>query len=308
MKPYLFQVPESKKIRLIIHTDCKNEADDQYALVHQLLSPKFDVRGIVAGHFENGQTRYPAGTTVQESYDEVMRVLDYMELDVDYPVLHGASALMPDEKTPLDSEGARFIIAEALRDDPRPLYIGMQGAVTDLACAILLEPRICERMTAIWIGGGDYPEGGFEFNLKQDINAANVLFSSPMPLWQVPMNTYKQLAVTLAELQLKVQPYGKIGDYLFRQMAEFNLAMAGDAHWPHGETWGLGDQGIISVLLDEGEKVDGYRMVPAPRVDPITMRYVHGQTNRPIRVYHQLNVRHTLEDFFAKLQLQYPRQ
>lgn len=292
MKPYLFQVPESKKIRLIIHTDCKNEADDQYALVHQLLSPKFDVRGIVAGHFESGQTRYPAGTTVQESYDEIMRVLDYMELDVDYPVLHGASALMPDEKTPLDSEGARFIIAEALRDDPRPLYIGMQGAVTDLACAILLEPRICERMTAIWIGGGDYPDGGFEFNLKQDINAANVLFSSAMPLWQIPMNTYKQLAVTLAELQLKVQPYGKIGDYLFRQMAEFNLAMAGDAHWPHGETWGLGDQGVISVLLDEGEKVDGYRMVPAPRVDPVTMRYLHDRNNRPIRVYHQLNVRH----------------
>ena len=26
---YAFQVPEQKKIRYIVHTDCKNEADDQ---------------------------------------------------------------------------------------------------------------------------------------------------------------------------------------------------------------------------------------------------------------------------------------
>lgn len=72
----------------------------------------------------------------------------------------------------------------------RPLYIGMQGAITDLACAILMEPRICERMTCIWIGGADYPEGGEEFNLMSDINAANVVLSSSMPLWQVPTGTW----------------------------------------------------------------------------------------------------------------------
>lgn len=31
--PYSFAVPEEKKIRLIINTDAKNEADDQYAIV-----------------------------------------------------------------------------------------------------------------------------------------------------------------------------------------------------------------------------------------------------------------------------------
>ena len=32
----LFQVPESRKVRYIIHTDCKNEADDQYTVAHCL--------------------------------------------------------------------------------------------------------------------------------------------------------------------------------------------------------------------------------------------------------------------------------
>ena len=47
-----------------------------------------------------------------------------------------------------------------------------------------MEPAICERMTVIWIGGGIYPKGGREFNLAQDIAAANVLFKSKMPVWQ----------------------------------------------------------------------------------------------------------------------------
>ena len=37
--------------RVIVDTDAKNEADDQYAIVHALLSPTLDVRGIVPAHF-----------------------------------------------------------------------------------------------------------------------------------------------------------------------------------------------------------------------------------------------------------------
>ncbi len=37
--------------RIIINTDAKNEADDQFAIVHALLSPTLDVRGLIAAHF-----------------------------------------------------------------------------------------------------------------------------------------------------------------------------------------------------------------------------------------------------------------
>jgi len=309
MFKYMYEVPEEKKLRLIIHTDAKNEADDQYAIVHQLLTTKLDVRGIIAGHFEVGQNRFAAGTTAEESYREIIKVLRLMDVLDEYKnrVYMGASEGLPDSAKPLISDGARFIVEEALRDDSRPLFIGMQGAITDLACAILIEPEICSRMTCIWIGGGVYPQGGCEFNLSQDVTAANIVFSSAMPVWQIPMNVYKQFAVTLAELQLKVQPYGKIGDYLFRQMVEFNLMCAGNANWPHGETWGLGDQGVISALLDELEKTDGFTTRPAPQFDPVTMRYIDAPENREIRIYHHMNARQTLEDFFAKLQIQYPK-
>ena len=84
-----------------------------------------------------------------------------------YPVKMGAAFPMEKENTPVDSEGAGLIIEEAMKDDPRPLFVGFQGAITDLASAILMEPAICDKMTAIWIGGGPYPKGGEEFNLAQ---------------------------------------------------------------------------------------------------------------------------------------------
>lgn len=55
-----------------------------------------------------------------------------------------------------------------------------------------------------------------------DIAAANAVFASEAPLWQILMGVYKRFAVSLAELQLKVRPCGAIGRYLFEQLVAFN--------------------------------------------------------------------------------------
>ncbi len=303
---YDFCVPENKKVRVIIHTDCKNEADDQFALPHHLMTPKFIIEGIVGGHFNKNSQVYGEGNTAQASIDEVHKVLDLMGVGDDYQVKKGAEFPLANETIPIMSEGAKLIIEAAMKESDLPLFILLQGAITDLACAILLEPQICSKMTAIWIGGGDWPEGGFEFNLLNDIAAANVVYNSKMPLWQVPISTYKQMAVSLAELQLRVKPYGAIGNYLFTQMVDFNTKMAVYQQWPHGEIWGLGDQGTIAVLMEEAEKDTIYDLVTAPRVSYEDMTYIHDTNNREIRMYHTLDPRITMEDFYAKLAINYP--
>ncbi|HWT73125.1 MAG TPA: nucleoside hydrolase [Mobilitalea sp.] len=305
MQNYLYQVPANKKIRVIVHTDCKNEADDQFALAHHLMTPKFMVKGIIAGHFEANHTFYGKEQTAQASYDEIFKVLELMGLKEEYEdkVFLGASQAMSDEKTCVPSAGVDFIIQEAMKDDPAPLFAVFQGCLTDLASAIIKQPEICKRMTAVWIGGGTYPTGGFEFNLLQDIPAANVVFASDMPLWQIPENVYKQMEVSLAELQYRVQPCGKIGDYLFSQMVDFNNRMHFFQSWPHGESWGLGDQGTITVLLEENNR-GNFDWIPAPQISK-EMFYLHKQNNRPIRVYHTLDARFTLEDFYSKLAINY---
>ena len=47
----MFRIPDEKKIRVIIDTDASCEADDPFAIVHALMSPKLIVRGICAEHF-----------------------------------------------------------------------------------------------------------------------------------------------------------------------------------------------------------------------------------------------------------------
>jgi purine nucleosidase len=291
-----FHVPDPKRVRVLMNTDAKNEADDQYAIVHALLTPLFMNKGIIAAHFGTGRTT----DSMEESYAEVKHVLNLMGDAGEVPVYKGASHALQDEQTPVVSEGADSIIREALSDDPHRLFVVFLGPLTDLASAYLMEPRIADRLTAIWIGGGPYPNGRNEFNLSNDIHAANVVMGSRIPLWQVPQNVYNTMRVSLAELEARVSPHGEIGKYLFEQLIQFN---DDNAHgWPRGECWGLGDSPVVSLILDDLEFSDGFVTVPAPRITP-EMHYVHHQTERMIRVYRNVDVRFTLEDMYAKLEL-----
>ena len=58
---YVFQVPEEKIVRLITDTDAKNEADDDFAVVQALLSPKIENVGLVGAHYGIGIYRTGAG-------------------------------------------------------------------------------------------------------------------------------------------------------------------------------------------------------------------------------------------------------
>lgn len=295
---YDFDVPDSKKIRLIINTDAKNEADDQFAIVHALLTPKFCIRGIIAAHFGTRRTQQ----SMQESYEEVLKILSLMDLQNEMGAYRGAARALKDEFTPQISEGAEIILREAMIDDSRPLYAIFLGPLTDMAAVYLENPQIAGRVNVIWIGGREWPIGGEEFNLSNDIHAANVIYRSDLQLWQVPRNVYCTMRVSLAELQDKIRPYGKIGEYLFKQTVDFNNLCANNPDWPPGESWTLGDSPAIGLLLDPHEYC--YEWVPAPYVTK-DMHYVHEQNNRPIRVYNRVDVRFILEDFFSKMCLNF---
>lgn len=187
-----------------------------------------------------------------------------------------------------------------MKEDEAPLYVIFLGPLTDLASAYLMEPDIADRLTAIWIGGGAYPEGSAEFNLSNDIDAANVVFQSPIPLWQVPKNVYDMVRVGLAELAVRVGPQGEIGKYLYEQLIHHNMAHGHQPQWPKGQRWVLGDSPAVALLLDE--HMFEYDSVAAPRIDS-QMRYISGQEGRLIRVYRSIDARFTLEDFYAKLAL-----
>lgn len=289
-KGLLFDVPEYKKIRVIVDTDAACEADDPFAIVHALLSPKLIVKGIIAEHFcEN--------SSVEKSFKEINTILDAMKINV--PVFMGQVGSL-EEDTEI-SEGADFIIAEALREDEKPLFVLCQGAITNLAVAFKKCPEIIKKLTVIWIGThGEAPcEAPYgEFNAKNDIAAANLVLKSGTDLWLVPSNVYSTITIGIAEIQRRIYPCGEIGKHLFMQMINYNNSES--AAWTKGESWSLGDSPAIAIALNPD--CGHYKYVKAPLISDNTDSVVC-DSNPVIRLYEDVDSRYILEDFIAKLEL-----
>lgn len=285
----------AKRRRVIINSDAKNEADDQYAIVHALLSPSLDVRGILPAHFGH----WRSDRSMADSRAEVDLLLDLMGLAGQVPVANGAPEPIIDEQTAAESPGARLIIEEirlASADDP--LFVAFLGPLTDMASAILLEPEIVEcPVTVIWIGGESYGDLGLprkaEFNLSNDIAAANVVFDSGITLWQVPRSVYSMVSVSYAELEEEIGGTSRLADYLIGQLKEWNATY----HPVPIESRSLGDSPAISLMLYPQGAV--FRTVPAPRFGA-EGHYVPG-SGHPVQVCESLDVRFLLADMFAKI-------
>ncbi|WP_223189858.1 nucleoside hydrolase [Nonomuraea terrae] len=281
--------------RVIINTDAKNEADDQFAIVHGLLSPTFDLRGLIPAHFGTRRTK----RSMEESREEIDLLLGLLGMTGSVPVADGAPTALPDEHTPVDSPGARLIIEESkLASQDHPLHVAFLGPLTDMASAILLAPELVRRpVVVIWIGGPGYrgyAEGPqVEFNLSNDIHAANVVFGSGITVWQVPRDVYTKVSVSYAELEEEIGDAGPLGRYLIEQLREWNAA-----HHPEPiESRSLGDSPAIALMLFP--QSGNLRVRPAPRFGA-DGSYLPG-SNHPIWVCEEVDVRFLLADMFAKI-------
>lgn len=287
-----FNIPTEKKIRVILNTDAKNEVDDQFAIVQTVLTQSFDLRGIIAAHFGTGKSV----TSMQDSYDEIMYLLKLMNLEEEVVVKKGAAVALENETDAQVSEGSRLILEEAEKDEGT-LYVAFLGPLTDMASAILENPGIVEKdIKVIWIGGGNYPNGGREYNLNNDINAANVVFKSGIEVWQIPRNVYRMVPVSFAELYSRVYPYGELGKYLTENVISFNNA--GDKRPIEYRV--LGDSPAVGVMMYEdcGE----WNMVKKPTFNADCTYNYEGDYGT-IRAYENMNDRFIMEDFYAKLKL-----
>ncbi len=161
-------------------------------------------------------------------------------------------------------------------------------------------------MIAIFIGGGGYPDGGDEVNIKEDLVTARIIFASPINIWQIPITTYRTMEISLSELVQKVKPCGKIGAYLCQQMLELNEfygRASARIPFPHGESWCLGDNPTISVLLQSESRVC-WHIENAPFIND-DLTYSPNSDAKKICVYDYIDSRMTLEDLFAKLKICY---
>lgn len=144
-----------------------------------------------------------------------------MGLEGEYPVYTGSEAYLPDSATPVDSAAARDLVERAMASpEDDPLYVAAIGAITNVASAILMEPKVIEKIVIVWLGGHalHWPNT-VEFNLRQDLHASRIVLDSGVPLVLVPcMGVSSHLQTSLSELRDYVKDMAKSANIYTKPM------------------------------------------------------------------------------------------
>lgn len=198
---------------IILDTDTYNEVDDQFALAYAVLHPDINLLSICAAPFYNDRVE-SAGEGMEKSYNEIFNILKLMKRDGQYPVYKGSDKFLPDINTPVDSPAARHII-ETVKNAQAPVYVVAIGAITNVASALMMAPEIKDMMTVVWLGGNVLTRNGFEFNLVEDVAAAQVVLESGVPFVHLPaFGVVSSLVTTIPELEYYLSGKNELCDYL----------------------------------------------------------------------------------------------
>jgi len=207
--------PPLGKVSVILDTDTYNEIDDQFALVYATLSENIHIEAIHAAPFYNERATGPADG-MEKSYQEILRILQRLGYPHEGLVFRGSEGYLPDSERPVESPASANLIKHAMAKRDGPLYVVAIGTLTNVASAILLEPKIIDRIVLVWLGGHPlYWPSARDFNLDQDIPAAQIAFDCGVPLVHIPCkNVSEHLRTTACEIERYVKGRGVIGDYL----------------------------------------------------------------------------------------------
>ena len=171
--------------RVLVSTDIGGtDPDDFQSMVHLLVyADVLDIEGLISSPFDRGRK------------EDILQVIDCYERD--YANLKTHSDLYPTpaalraitkqgetERAPYagvrrSTEGSRWIVECARRDDPRLLHVLVWGLIEDLAQALHDAPDILPKLRVYWIGGP---------NKKWSPDAYQYIVENHPDLWIIESN------------------------------------------------------------------------------------------------------------------------
>lgn len=191
-------------IRLILDTDIGTDVDDCLAIATILGSPELQLEGVTCVYGD-----------VELRARMVRKLLALRGLSVDdIPVCRGVSqpllglrdvywaghegegliAIEPDDADTFSSEHAVEFLVRTIMDNPGEMHLLAIGPLTNVALAMLREPRLPKQLAGLTVMGGAFrgPESAHlsvaEHNIVCDPEAAHVVLSSGAPIKLVPLD------------------------------------------------------------------------------------------------------------------------
>jgi inosine-uridine nucleoside N-ribohydrolase len=244
--------------RLLIDADTANEIDDLYAIVRALLAEGVDIVGLTSAQWNHRLSPDDTVQASQELNEDILRLMD--RRDIPHPL--GAEMIVGKPwggTEPRDSPAAQLMIREARNTpDGETLTIATLGAATNVASAIQLAPDIIPKIACYVLAGRFFADRQVwdknEFNVRNDLNAANVLFDTEgLELHVMPINILFDFQFQQSAVMDRLAGQGGIWDYLASRWL---------SHSPSSETWIMWDVALIEALLRPGLATQGRFRTP----------------------------------------------
>lgn len=284
------RIPVRSQRRVIVDNDFAGDPDGLLALAHHLLANAATVVAVTTNALPDPMFPPVARNAARVLASDLVR-----RLGLDEPPVSDDTVQRFAELSTLP-HAAELILTESRRDDRRPLAISCGGPLTNIAAALREDPELAERAEIIWIGGGAFPDGAWEYNLHLDLAAAQFVFNeSRARLTVVPQPTYRQCAMSLAEFEDGMRAAGEFGAWLYDCFTSPPDFIEIGGVWPMGDSPPV----LLTALTTESSTL---RETTAPWIDDDGLYREHPHP-RPLTVLEQVDVRLLFADFFARMRL-----
>ena len=330
-------LPPQGEINMVLDTDTFNEVDDQFALSYALMSPeKLNVQAVYAAPFSSTffakllgeeNVNIPMTRDLKEglelSYQEIIKIYRMLKKSPEGNVFRGSNQYLSAPDKPIESAAAQDLIKRAMASD-KLLYVAAIGEITNIASAIMMEPKIIDKIVVVWLAGQpmQWPQT-IEFNLGQDLIASQFILNCGVPLVLIPcMTVASHLTTTGPELKENLYNKSEIGTYLtetvtsqfspeaaeeFMDVIRFTYLKDVDDYDESLTKSPLGRFACSRIIWDIS--VIGYllnpnwcpsKLMPAPRLTP-ELTWEHDENRHLIRVCQYVFRDPIFGDMFTKL-------
>ena len=248
--------------RVIIDTDPGQ--DDAVAILLALASPEIEILGItaVAGNVPLRLTEKNARKICELAGRPEMRIYSGAARPLVRPLVtaeevHGKTGLdgpdLPEPKMHLQKQHAvDYLIDTLMHEESETITLCPLGPLTNIALALIQQPKIAGRIKEIVLMGGGFFEGGnvtptAEFNIYVDPHAAEIVLKAGVPIVMMPLDvTHKALTT-----KKRVEAFRKLGTRVGKATAEMLEFFERFDEQKYGSDGGpLHDPCVIAYLIE----------------------------------------------------------
>ncbi len=215
--------------------DCDPGHDDAVAILLAVASPKIELLGITVA---------AGNQTIEKTAKNALNVARFVKSNVPIAIgsaeplvrdriiceqVHGESGLdgfaFPNYPQDFDKRHAAQLMIDLIMANDDVIMV-TTGPLTNLALAMKLEPRICQRIKKVVVMGGSTDNGNTspaaEFNIMCDAEAAYIVFNSGVEIYMCGLNITRKVLVYDGIINRMAKINNEVSDMFVQLMRVFN--------------------------------------------------------------------------------------